>query len=174
MSNRVEAAVDAVDAFLQDGTYGLNVQLGLLRTELGITTAELPDVAEWSKWAWRPEKVTKYPHGNIYASETRAEVEDNSRMYEVDFDLTFVLNGKAVGGTVEKVVQALWRIFDALQDLMNRRNSGSEGVNLAMGASGRVLFALLGRARVGALPDQSGRMNQALQATLTVMMIEDW
>jgi len=181
MSYRVEAGMTALSEFLQDATNGLNSQIVLARAELGgLTEAQFPSIKSYSLWEWRPEKASTFPHLNLWCSGSSPETEPNSRLYPLSIDITIIAPGKDIGGTAESAILTLWRYFDALQDLMNRRTVFLQGVNLAGGgtvADGRVESAILGPARVGSVKmptAQKGRGNKALFTSATLMMIEDW
>ena len=62
MATFTERAVDAVNALLTDGTYGLNAEtLPAMRTALGLTSADLPDVAVFEKWYHRADQAVSFP-----------------------------------------------------------------------------------------------------------------
>ena len=62
MATFTERAMDAIFSVLNDGTTGINAQtLATIRSDLGITTAELPDVAQIEQWYHRAGQATLFP-----------------------------------------------------------------------------------------------------------------
>ena len=173
MATFTERAVDAVNAILTDGTYGLNaVTLPAMRTALSLTTAELPDVATFEKWYHRAEQANAFPYMSVVVNSTTGETEPNSRFYRVTFDLGLVVLDQDIAGNEVDVLTAGWRYGDAIKTIFQRRTSaGGQGWTLA-NASG-IIRATVTSQQVGADPGLAVP-NVALLTTVEVVTSESY
>ena len=173
MATFTERAVDAVHDYLTEDATGLNSEtLPALRTALGITTAELPDVASFEKWYHRADQARSFPYLSIVVNGTTGESSANSRMYSAEIDLGLVVLDANVSGDEAATMVATWRLGDAIKTIFNRRTgAGSEGWTLG-GASG-IIRATVDSQSVGADPTLSVP-NTAILTRLTVVTSEEF
>ena len=71
-----EAAVEAMSEFLTDATYGLNAQLATMRSEKGLTTAQLPDISQFEKYYPKGMQSRQFP---TWRSFTRATLQSSKQ-----------------------------------------------------------------------------------------------
>jgi len=167
-----ERAVDAVNALLTDGTYGLNaVTLPAMRTDLSITTAELPDVATFEQWYHRAEQANAFPYMSIVVNSTSGEMEPNSRFYRVTFDLGLVVLDQDIAGNEVDVLTAGWRYGDAIKTIFNRRASPAGGQGWTLGNASGIVRATVTSQLPGADTDVAAP-NVALLTSVEVITSE--
>ena len=173
MATFTERAVDAVSAFLTDGSTGLTAEtLPALRSALGASTAELPDILVFEKWYHRSAQATGFPYMSMVVMNTTGESQPNSRMYRVDFDLGLVVLDANIAGDEKDTLVAAWRYGDAIKTIFNRRlGAGGQGWTLG-GASG-VIRATVESQAVGADPTLSVP-NVALVTRVSVVTSEEY
>lgn len=174
-----EAAVEALDEFLQDATYGYNAQLATMRTDLSLTTAELPDVAAFEKYYPKDLQGRSFPHMSlVYMSDTAEQVA-NSRMINVSIEMRLTVLDLNIGGSESAVGLAMCRYRDALMKIFLRRlPNGKQGWTLSNGgtaATGRVIRATVEQNRLAFDPEiQASTPNMMLQTSMLVRMQEDY
>jgi hypothetical protein len=168
-----ERAIDALNSYLTDGATGLNAEtLPALRTALGITTANLPDVATVEQWYHRAAQANAFPYLSITVDSTSGEVEANSRFYDVRLQLALVVLDANIDGNEVDVVTALWRYGDAIKTIMQRRTgAGSQGWTL--GQSSGIIRATVDAQTPGADPGLAVP-NVALLTDLTIRTSESY
>ena len=109
-----EAAIEALDEFIIDGTYGFNAQLATMRSELSVSTGDLPDVELFEKYYPKDLQARSFPHMSmVYLSDT-AEQQANSRMINLSVETRLTVLDMNVGGTESAVGLAMCRYRDAL------------------------------------------------------------
>jgi len=177
-----QAAVEAVREFLEDGTASdntLNQELAALRTDQSITTAELPDVAQFERFYPREFQSRQFPHVSVIYESDGGEVEGrNSRM--VDYAITLrltVLDADVAGAEVE-MGQAMCRYRDAITKLFFRR-TGGQGWTLNNGgtgdANGRVILAKIDSNTLTFDAElMANTANMLLRTSLTIRLEEDY
>lgn len=173
MATFTERAVDAVNALLTDGTYGLNAEtLPAMRTALGLTSADLPDVAVFEKWYHRADQAVSFPYMSMVVSATTGELEANSRFYRVSFELGLVVLDQNIPGNEVDVMVAAWRYGDAIKTLFQRR-TGAGGQGWTLGNATGIIRATVAGQTPGADPGLSAP-NVALLTTLDVVTSEEY
>ena len=173
MATFTERAVDAVHAMLTDGSNGLNAAtLPALRTALGISTGDLPNIATFEKWYHRAEQANSFPYLSIVVNSTTGELEPNSRFYRVTFDLALVVLDSNIDGNEKDVLVAGWRYGDALKTLFQRR-VGAGGQGWTLGNASGIIRSEITSQQVGADPGLSVP-NVALLTTLEVVTSESY
>jgi hypothetical protein len=174
-----EAAVEAMDEFLQAATYGLNAQLGTMRSDLSLTTAELPDVSQFEKYYPKGMQARQFPHlCVVYLSDT-AEQEPNSRMINLSLETQLTVLDLNVSGTEAEVGLAMCRYRDALTKIYLRRTPvGKQGWTLSNGgtvATGRVIRCTIETHMLAFDPEiQASTPNMMLRTSYLVKMQEDY
>ena len=177
-----EAGVEAVREFLQTGAAGSNTynqELAVLRADRGITTAELPDVAQFETFYPREFQSRQYPHMSIvYLSDT-AEQERNSRMVDLLIELRLTVLDLSVAGSEVQMGEAMCRYRDALTKLFFRRIRGRQGWTLNNGgtgeAQGRIILSKIDANTLTFDPElQANSANMLLRTALTVRIQEDY
>lgn len=173
MATFTERAVDALYDYINDGSTGLNAEtLPALRTALGITTADLPDVATVEKWYHRAAQANAFPYVSITVDSTSGEAEANSRFYDVRLQLALVVLDANIDGNEVDVVTALWRYGDALQTLFKRRTgAGSQGWTLGMASN--IIRSTIDSQTPGADPGLAVP-NVALLSDISVRIVESY
>ena len=166
MATFTERAMDALYAFLTDPTTGLNAEtLPTMRTDLGIDTAALPDVAVFGQ-------ATAFPYLSLVVSSSGGELEPNSRMYEVTFDVALVVLDRDIDGNEVDVLQASWRYGDAIKTIMQRRvPMGQQGWTLDVAT--RIIRATVDQQIPGADPTIAAD-NAAILTTVTIVTAEEY
>jgi len=173
MATFTERAVDALSDFLTDGTYGLNAEtLPALRTALGVSTANLPDVASFETWYHRAAQARSFPYLSMVVMQTTGESEPNSRMYSVEFDLGLVVLDANVAGDEAATLIAAWRYGDAIKTIFNRR-TGSGGQGWTLGGADGIIRSTVTAQAVGADPTLSVP-NVALVTRVSVVTSEEY
>lgn len=173
MATFTERAVDAVYAMLNSGDYGLNaVTLPALRTSLGITTANLPDIATIEKWYHRAEQSNAFPYMSVVVNSTTGELEANSRFYRVTFDLGLVVLDQSIAGNEVDVLTAAWRYGDAIKTIFQHR-VGPPGQGWTLANANGIIRATVTGQQVGADPGLAVP-NVALLTTLEVVTSEEY
>ena len=177
-----EAGVEAVREFLEVGAVGSNTynqELAVLRADKGITTAELPDVAQYETFYPREFQSRQYPHLSIvYLSDT-GELERNSRMTDLLIELRLTVLDLSVAGSEVQMGQAMCRYRDALTKLFFRRIRGRLGWTLNNGgtgdAQGRIILSKIDANTLTFDPElQANTANMLLRTALTVRIQEDY
>lgn len=177
-----QAAVEAVREFLEDGASGantLNQELAALRTDQSITTAELPDVAQYEAFYPRDLQSREFPHVSIVYLSDGGEVEGrNSRMVDYSIELRLTALDADVAGSEVQMGQAMCRYRDALTKLFFRR-TGGQGWTLNNGgtgdANGRVILAKIdSNALTFDAELMANTANMLLRTSLTVRLEEDY
>jgi len=174
-----EAAVEALDEFLQDATYGLNAELATMRTVLSVTTDNLPDVAAFEKYYPKDLQGRSFPHlSMVYISDT-AEQQPNSRMINVDIEIRITVLDLNVDGGASEVGLAMCRYRDAMTKMFIRRTpTGKQGWTLSNGgtvATGRVIRCTIESNMLAFDPEiQASTPNMMLRTSLLVRMQEDY
>jgi len=165
--------MDALYAFLTDGSTGLNAEtLAAMRSDLSITTAELPDIAIVERWYHRASQATSFPYLSIVISSSSAEQEPNSRFYSTTFTMGLVVLDAGIAGDEVDVVTALWRYGDALKTLFQRRTPrGRQGWTLN-NASGIIRASVAGQIP-GSDPSITAP-NVALMTEVTIVTSEEY
>ena len=172
MATFTERAMDAIYAVLNDGTTGINAQtLATMRTDLGITTAELPDVAQIEQWYHRAGQATLFPYMSITIDSTTGEMEANSRFYRVSFDLALVVLDANVAGNEVQAMVAAWRYGDAIKTIFNRRASPAGGQGWTLGNASGIVRATVTSQLPGADTDVAAP-NVALLTSVEVITSE--
>ena len=173
MATFTERAMDALYAFLTDPTTGLNAEtLPTMRTDLGIDTDALPDVAVFEKWYHRGGQATAFPYLSLVVSSSGGELEPNSRMYEVTFDVALVVLDRDIDGNEVDVLQASWRYGDAIKTIMQRRvPMGQQGWTLDVAT--RIIRATVDQQFPGADPTIAAD-NAAILTTVTIVTAEEY
>tara|TARA_R110002020_G_scaffold268979_1_gene484298 strand:+ start:213 stop:734 length:522 start_codon:yes stop_codon:yes gene_type:complete len=173
MATFTERAVDAVYAILTDSDNGLNgATLPASRSALGISTADLPNIAVFEKWYHRAEQSTAFPYLSVSVAGTTGEVETNSRFYRVTFDLGLVVLDSSIAGNEVDVLTAAWRYGDAIKTLFQRR-VGAGGQGWTLGNASGIIRASITSQQVGADPGLSVP-NVALLTTIEVTTSESY
>tara|TARA_R100001594_G_scaffold25875_3_gene50416 strand:+ start:2141 stop:2683 length:543 start_codon:yes stop_codon:yes gene_type:complete len=174
-----EAAVEAMDEFLQDATYGFNAQLSTMRSDLSLSTSDLPNVAEYSKYYPKATQARSFPSmGVIYLSDT-AEQEANSRMINLSLETRLTVLDLNVNGSESEVGLAMCRYRDALTKIFIRRlPMGRQGWTLSNGgtsATGRVIRCTIERHSLEFDPEiQASTPNMMLRTEYLVRLQEDY
>jgi len=178
-----EAAVEAVLEFLQDGNASSNTydqELADLRTDKGITTAELPDVASYEAFYPRELQARSFPHMSIVYTSDSAEIERNSRMTDFVIELRLTVLDQDIAGAEVEMGQAMSRYRDALNKLFFRRTGGGQGWTLNNGgtgdAKGRVILAKITSNVLTFDPELMGANspNMQLRSDLLCRLEEDY
>jgi hypothetical protein len=173
MATFTERAVDAVNAMLTSSDNGFNAAtLPALRTALGISTGDLPNIATFEKWYHRAEQANSFPYLSIVVNSTTGELEPNSRFYRVTFDLALVVLDSNIDGNEKDVLVAGWRYGDALKTLFQRR-VGAGGQGWTLGNASGIIRSEITSQQVGADPGLSVP-NVALLTTLEVVSSESY
>lgn len=178
-----QAAVEAVREFLEDGNATantLNQELAALRADQSITTAELPDIAQFEAFYPRDLQSREFPHMSIVYLQDGGEVEGrNSRMVDYSIDLRLTVLDANIAGSEVQVGQAMCRYRDAITKLFFRR-VGGEGWTLNNGgtgdAKGRVILAKIDSnvLTFDAALMESNSANMLLKTDLTIRIEEDY
>lgn len=177
-----QAAVEAVREFLEDGTAAantLNQELAALRADQSITTAELPDVAQFESFYPRDFQSRQFPHVSIVYHSDSGEVEGrNSRMVDYSIECRLTVLDADIAGSEVQVGQAMCRYRDAITKLFFRR-VGGEGWTLNNGgtgdAKGRVILAKIDSNVLTFDPElMANTANMLLRTDLTVRLEEDY
>lgn len=174
-----EAAVEAMDEFLQAATYGLNAELATMRTVLSITTDNLPDVAEFATYYPKGVQARSFPSlTTLYLSDT-AEQEANSRMINLSLETRLTVLDLNVDGAEADVGLAVCRYRDALTKIFLRRTpTGKQGWTLSNGgtaATGRVIRCTIDAHALEFDPEiQASTPNMMLRTSYMVRLQEDY
>ena len=174
-----EAAVEALDEFLQDGTYGINAELATMRSVLSVSTAHLPDIAVFEKYYPKDLQGRSFPHMSmVYISDT-AEQQANSRMINVSIEMRLTVLDLNVEGAESEVGLAMCRYRDALTKIFLRRTPrGKQGWTLSNGgtaATGRVIRCTIESNMLAFDPEiQASTPNMMLRTSLLVRLQEDY
>lgn len=173
MSTFTERAMDAMHAYLTDGTTGFNaVTLPDMRTALGVGTGVLPDIAIFEPWYHRAAQATSFPYMSITVDGSTGEMEPNSRFYQVRFQLGLVVLDANIAGDEAATMLALWRYGDAIKTAFQRRvGAGSQGWTL--GSSSGIIRATVDAQSPGADPGLANP-NVALLTDITVTTSEEY
>lgn len=174
-----EAGVEALDEFLQDATYGINAQLGTMRTDLSLTTAHLPDVAAFEKYYPKDLQGREFPHMSLVYTSDTAEQQANSRMINLSIEMRLTVLDLNVDGGESEVGLAMCRYRDALTKIFLRRTPlGKQGWTLSNGgtaATGRVIRCTIESNMLAFDPEiQASTPNMMLRTSLLVRMQEDY
>jgi len=178
-----EAAVEAVREFLEDGyvvggtpTGRLNDLLATRRTELGVTTAVLPDVALFESLWERDIQATRFPYLSVSHDGCTGEDDGpNSRMVDHSIVLSLVVLNANIAGNERAVGLAAARYADVIRALFFRRlPRGKQGWTLNNGgtgeATGRVIRASIDSQET--IASASTPPNYLVLTRLTVRMQE--
>lgn len=174
-----EAAIEALDEFIIDGTYGFNAQLATMRSELSVSTGDLPDVELFEKYYPKDLQARSFPHMSmVYLSDT-AEQQANSRMINLSVETRLTVLDMNVGGTESAVGLAMCRYRDALTKIFLRRTpTGKQGWTLSNGgtaATGRVIRCTIESHTLAFDPEiQASTPNMMLRTGLLIRMQEDY
>lgn len=174
-----EAAVEAMNEFLTNADYGLNAQLGTMRAEKGLSTAELPGISQFEKFYPKGLQSRQFPHMcTIYNSDT-AEQEPNSRMINVSLETRLIVLDLNINGSESDVGLAMCRYRDALTKIFLRRlPMGRQGWTLSNGgsvATGRVIRCTIETNDLAFDPEiQASTPNMMLRTTYLVRLQEDY
>ena len=154
-----EAAVEAVREFLEDGTHGgasspaqtFNEFLAAYRTDLGITTSTLPDVALYETVWPHMAQANIFPVLAITWDGAGGEEAGgaNSRIIEHRLELYLVVPQPVIDGDERAVALAILRYGDALRAFFFRRlPMGEQGWTLNNGGTGTALGRVI-RCEIG-------------------------
>lgn len=174
-----EAAVEAMDEFLTDGSLGLNAQLATMRTEKGLSTADLPDVSQFEKFYPKGTQARQFPHLCVIYNSDTAEQQANSRMINVSLECRITVLDLNINGSEADVGLAMCRYRDALTKIFLRRlPRGKQGWTLSDGgtvAPGRVVRCTIETNDLAFDPEiQASTPNMMLRTTFLVRMQEDY
>jgi len=175
-----EAAVEAVEEFLNLASYGINDELATMRTVLSVTTDNLPDIAAVEKYYPKELQARQFPHMSIVYNSDTAEQQANSRMINLSLELRLTVLDMNVDGGATEVGLAMCRYRDALTKIFLRRTPmGKQGWTLNNGgtgtAQGRVIRATIEQNRLAFDPEiQASTPNMMLMTSLLVRMQEDY
>jgi hypothetical protein len=174
-----EAAVEAMSEFLTNDAYGLNPQLATMRSEKGLTTAQLPDISQFEKYYPKGMQSRQFPHmAIIYQSDT-AEQQANSRMINVSIETRLTVLDLNINGSEADVGLAMCRYRDALTKIFLRRvPMGRQGWTLSNGgtaATGRVIRCTIETNDLAFDPEiQASTPNMMLRTDYLVRLQEDY
>ena len=177
-----QAAVEAVREFLEDGATGINTlnnELADLRSNQSISTAELPDVAQFESFYPRDFQSRQFPHISIVYHSDGGEIDGrNSRMVDYSIECRLTVLDADIAGAEVQVGQAMCRYRDAITKLFFRR-VGGEGWTLNNGgtgdAQGRVILAKIDSNVLTFDPElMANTANMLLRTDLTVRLEEDY
>jgi len=174
-----EAGVEALDEFLQDATYGINPQLDTMRTDLSLTTSDLPDVAAFEKYYPKDLQGRQFPHLSMVYTSDSAEQQANSRMINLSIEIRLTVLDLNVDGGASAVGLAMCRYRDAMTKIFLRRTPlGKQGWTLSNGgtaATGRVIRCTIESNTLAFDPEiQASTPNMMLRTSLLVRMQEDY
>lgn len=127
MSGR--SAMLAVDAVLTDVTHGLNARLALYRTANSLTTAVLPDYAQFDTLVFLPRGAA-FPYATTTLSTTGPETRRNSRLNDSRIDVAFMVLAKNAGQSVAGAVLATQYTVEVFLDMLDAVAPGREGATL--------------------------------------------
>ena len=141
-----EAAVDALLEFLRDGTHGgatspadtFNGVLAARRATLGVTTATLPDIAEFvAYWPFADERATHTPQLVVgWRGSAGEELPPTGRSFDHVLEVMIFLTDADVLGSEVEAAKAAARYSDALRVMLNRRVKQEQGHTLNNGGTG--------------------------------------
>ena len=174
-----EAAVEALDEFLQESTYGINAQLGTMRTDLSLSTAELPNIAAFEKYYPKDLQGRQFPHMSLVYVSDSAEQQANSRMINLSVEMRLTVLDLNVNGSESAVGLAMCRYRAALTKIFLRRTPlGKQGWTLNNGgtaATGRVIRCTIESNMLAFDPEiQASTPNMMLRTSLLIRLQEDY
>jgi hypothetical protein len=174
-----EAAVEAMNEFLTSSDFGLNNQLSTMRSEKGLSTAELPDINQFEKFYPKGMQARQFPHVCVVYNSDTAEQEANSRMINVSLETRITVLDLNINGSEAEVGLAMCRYRDALTKIFLRRTPmGRQGWTLSNGgtaATGRVIRCTIESNDLAFDPEiQASTPNMMLRTVYLVRLQEDY
>jgi len=179
-----EGVTDSVDAYLQDATFGINSILGEIRTESSLTSAQLPDIAQFEV---DQILVDEFPYCATIATDFRSATGESvgrtnapgRRFGEVDVEVSIVILGSGLSHDAARsqeatVHRAGMRYAAAMHRLLMARPARGQSLNAGSGRGVAKIVNIFGITQIlNAVLEDVNEPNRVIKTLFSVRTSEE-